>query len=80
MDNGTLSLQQEASKPLLAFMAVILGVYLSVSSYDFYKKSEFLLEVATRYGENHYKLKQMASEEILCRDAQRNLCFCGHCS
>jgi len=61
-------------------MATLLGVYLIGASYDFYKKNQFLLEVATRYGENHYKLKQMASEEILCRDAQRNLCFCGHCS
>lgn len=80
MNAHNIYLQQEAPKTLLAFMAVILSVYLLVSSYEFYKKNQFQLEVKHRYGENHYKLRQMASEEILCRDSHLELCFCGHCS
>lgn len=73
-------IEQELPKPFITFLAVILGIYLSVSSYHHYKMSEFRLEVAERYGEQHYKLKQMASDEILCRDSHFKLCFCGHCS
>lgn len=73
-------IHQESPKTLMAFITVMMGVYLLVGSYQFYKKTEFQTGVRYLYGENHYKLRQMASADILCRDSEQELCFCGHCS
>ena len=74
------SLHQEAPKTLMVFMTAMLVAYLLVGSYQSYKKMEFQSGVNHVYGENHYKLRQMSSVDILCRDSKHELCFCGHCS
>ena len=59
MNTEAYLIEYSLPKSFITFLAVILGVYLSVCSYESYKKSEFRLEVAERYGEQHYKLTQV---------------------
>lgn len=64
---------------MLGFATVLFFVCLSVYSYESYKQRQFQINVDYVYGQNHYKLRQMASEDVLCRDQHGELCFCGHC-
>lgn len=66
-------------KTILSLFTLLMTVYLTVASYDLYRESQFRVVLEYVYGDNHYRLKQMASADVLCTDSNRDWCFCGHC-
>lgn len=74
--------QEEIGKmKIFASYLLILGTVLGVvTSYELYRHHLYNLSVEYVYGDTHYRLRQMASEDLLCKDSQGNLCDCGHCA
>ncbi|MBI4550328.1 MAG: hypothetical protein HY714_05330 [Candidatus Omnitrophica bacterium] len=66
-------------KDLWRLFLVLTFAYLTFSGYESYKHNLYEIGLHQIHGEKHYRYKQMVSADMLCRDEQDRLCFCGHC-
>jgi len=69
----------EANKTLRNAMFAFLFMWLAATAFLRFDYAQQIVKMKF-YGEHHFKLHEMSSAEVLCRDSAGKWCMCGSCS